>query len=144
MRSCNYKSPLVVCVCIDLVGKKISTSPQFTYDWTHCDPLITSPQPSWSHLSALPWSVELSYVFPLMWEEENVKAKRRRIKNAWCMSELEREQGWMRKNEITRDRNRRTQRCTDWCTQQSHQLHRVSSEDRNVGTLQPSPGRIPN
>lgn len=66
-----------------------------------------------------------------------MKVKKRRIKNARYMSELEREQG-------CRNRNRRTQRCTDWRTQQSYQLNRVSSEDRNVGTLQRSPGRIPN
>lgn len=71
----DYKSPLVVCVCIDLVGKKISTPLQFTYHWTRCDPLITSPQPSWSQLNALPQSVELSYVFAPTWEENNVNER---------------------------------------------------------------------
>lgn len=59
-------------------------------------------------------------------------------------------------NEITKDRNRRTQSRMYWWfleavhwARSSHPdliltLHRVSSEDRNVGTLQLSPGHMPN
>lgn len=68
-------------------------SPQFTYNCTHCDPLITSPRPSWSHLSALPRYLELSLYTNVGGREkkgrgcEGKKKEQAGIKNAWCISE---------------------------------------------------------
>lgn len=65
-----------------------------------------------------------------------MKAKRRRIKNAWCASEPEKEQRCRMKlqemetegrGDVQTGARSRPTTCT-----------RVSSEDRNVGPLQPS------
>lgn len=69
----NYKSHLVVCVYIDLLGSRVSACTEFTYNCTHRDPLITSPGPGWSHLSALPCYLKLSLYPEHGWKGEERK-----------------------------------------------------------------------
>lgn len=125
----NYKSHLVVCVYIDLLGSRVSTCTEFTYNCTHRDPLITLPGPGWSHLSALLCYLKLSLYPERGWKGEErkcmwwrKKTEQASIKNAWRISEQTGEHRCRMKRQETD--TARTRRClySGDCFQRAHEV----------------------